>query len=646
MAEILQARVEQKTATEAAWLANSTILLSGEQAFVLAPDGLSPMNFKIGDGTKAFSALPYWINYAAGLVVPTVAPGGTLPNPGTTGRVIILAAGTFTQPGGGTITAAVNAFNVYFWNGTSWGLAVSIPITVDLSGYATTAQLALKVAFTDIYSKNLLNPNDTDVVLGKFLAGSGALTSSASYNTSGFIPVTAATQVSMNAGVRFIEFYTAKNSANYTGSLISVTPPATSTQTVPAGATYMRVTFLVTNWASAQVELGATSTAFVAYGIKLNDSTVDANNIKIDAVTTPKIKDANVTQPKLSFLTASANLLMQGAPGVIIGKFLSGNGALTNGAYNTSDFIAIAAGTQFSGSAGIRFIEYYTAPLAANYTGSLVGISGGGATTQTVPVGASYMRITYPTASWALSMVNLGASVLPYVKAGYSFDYSINLSAAPTSLNWTSEGDSITAGTNGLYQTKAASTLYLNVTNTGVAGSKMGGPDAASMWQDARVNVIPTTTQILTVLCGTNDWAQSELIGAMTRTNVNTNEFVGALNVWLGKIYARILATTPLLQIFVMTTTVGHRNPAYPSPWGIDGYTNAVGLTTNDYAEALRQWAKMWNLRIIDTNLLWNSINTASWIPAGDGLHPNVSGLDLMSQAIIDKMINTIRFNS
>lgn len=528
------------------------------------------------------------------------------------------------------------------WNGTYW-----VPVwqdillpTVDLSNYATLGNLALKVSFTDIYSKNLVNVNAAGVVIGKFLAGSGVLTTSATYNTTDFISVIAGQQISCNAGIRFIEYYTAKNMANYLGSVVAITPPATTTNTVPATAIYARYTFQAAVWPNVQVEVAASPTSLVNWGI-------DTSNLQDQGITAVKIKDANVTQPKLSFLTPTVNLLFQNAPGVQLGKFLGGSGTLTTGAYNTSDFIPVTQGTQFTGSAGIRFVEYYTAANMANYLGALVSITTGLASTQTVPTGAIYMKVSFSTATWALSMVNTGASILPYVKAGATFDYSINVvsTPAPTSLNWTSEGDSITAGVNGLYQTKAATALSLIVTNTGVGGTKMGGSDANSMWQDARVNLIPTTTNVLTILCGTNDWAQNEVIGTVSKANVTTTEFIGALNVWLGKIYTRILSTTPTLQIFVLTTTVGYRNTPYPTPWGADGYTNSLGWTTSDYAEALRQWAKMWNLKVVDVNSSWNPLNINGYVPSADGLHPNVTGLDQMSMEIIDRLKNRIRFN-
>lgn len=66
--EIILARVQQKVATEADWLAVEDelgVILPGEQAFVIDDTGL-PLNFKIGDGTKLFSELPYFITYDTG----------------------------------------------------------------------------------------------------------------------------------------------------------------------------------------------------------------------------------------------------------------------------------------------------------------------------------------------------------------------------------------------------------------------------------------------------------------------------------------------------------------------------------------------------------------------------------------------------
>lgn len=63
--EVLNARVKQKIDTEPNWIANEGTfgpIFEGEQAFVQDAFG-NPVNFKIGDGTRVFSDLPYFIAY-------------------------------------------------------------------------------------------------------------------------------------------------------------------------------------------------------------------------------------------------------------------------------------------------------------------------------------------------------------------------------------------------------------------------------------------------------------------------------------------------------------------------------------------------------------------------------------------------------
>jgi hypothetical protein len=65
MSTILYARVKQKKATEAVWVANPLILLDGEVAYVVDPvDPAVVTNYKIGVGDKTFAELPYVIHYA------------------------------------------------------------------------------------------------------------------------------------------------------------------------------------------------------------------------------------------------------------------------------------------------------------------------------------------------------------------------------------------------------------------------------------------------------------------------------------------------------------------------------------------------------------------------------------------------------
>lgn len=107
----IDARVQQKKDTEANWLANPVVLLDGEQAFVVTGND-TPINFKIGDGTKTFAQLPYFVGY--GLNVKAVQPSFVF-----TGQ----PAGVFLPDANGTyngVAVDLTAGLTYLvWDGTA-----------------------------------------------------------------------------------------------------------------------------------------------------------------------------------------------------------------------------------------------------------------------------------------------------------------------------------------------------------------------------------------------------------------------------------------------------------------------------------------------------------------------------------------------
>src|SRR5690606_32303493 len=101
----IKARVQQKTDTLVNWMANDMVIKAGEQAFVINDDG-TPLNFKIGDGTKAFRDLPNWIDFSNAQRVSSVAPGA-LPTP-TEENVYMVVTGVGDYTFGGS-TIGTNA---------------------------------------------------------------------------------------------------------------------------------------------------------------------------------------------------------------------------------------------------------------------------------------------------------------------------------------------------------------------------------------------------------------------------------------------------------------------------------------------------------------------------------------------------------
>jgi|GEM_PF-2770116 len=115
----IKARVWQKVDTLANWEANTLVIGPGEQAFVVDSGG-APINFKIGDGTKRFSELPWWIDYAGGQYVQVA--GNALPTPTVELGYSFVGPGTYTHPGQPDIVAPDGRFSQIVWNGTSWVL--------------------------------------------------------------------------------------------------------------------------------------------------------------------------------------------------------------------------------------------------------------------------------------------------------------------------------------------------------------------------------------------------------------------------------------------------------------------------------------------------------------------------------------------
>lgn len=117
----IKARVQQKTDTLANWMANDNIILAGEQAFVVNDDG-TPLNFKIGDGTKPFRDLPNWIDFSNAQRVSSVAPGVLPAGPaGETRYMEVTAVGTYTYGGNTLATITEDGYKATFWwTGSAW----------------------------------------------------------------------------------------------------------------------------------------------------------------------------------------------------------------------------------------------------------------------------------------------------------------------------------------------------------------------------------------------------------------------------------------------------------------------------------------------------------------------------------------------
>lgn len=139
--EVLNARVKQKLNTEAQWIAEEDdfgVIFEGEQAFVYNDDGV-PVNFKIGDGTKKFSELPYFIAYYTGVlgqkILAYLAQSANLTIPSVFRNKTQMQDFIFLNNSGGAITLNIGTTN----GGTELGQIIfdTGVTTVGLQKYFT-----------------------------------------------------------------------------------------------------------------------------------------------------------------------------------------------------------------------------------------------------------------------------------------------------------------------------------------------------------------------------------------------------------------------------------------------------------------------------------------------------------------------------
>ena len=147
-------------------------------------------------------------------------------------------------------------------------------------------------------------------------------------------------------------------------------------------------------------------------------------------------------------------------------------------------------------------------------------------------------------------------------------------------MTWAAIGDSITA--QGTYLDTVSSMLGLGeraVIATG--GQKMSG--SSGMWTDEVINAIPSGTDIVTILAGTNDWAQSVSLG--TDTSADTNTYKGAICTAVKKIYT----SYPFARLFFITPPYGELPGKVTSDHWDNDWTNTLGLSVRDYALAAQE---------------------------------------------------------
>lgn len=305
-----------------------------------------------------------------------------------------------------------------------------------------------------------------------------------------------------------------------------------------------------------------------------------------------------------------------------------------------NDFF-VTSGGSVAGTAGYRYAEVSILTSKVKITTrttnatvpALVFKNASGAVVGTLAGNQTYTdyEVTVPAGATKAYLNQRNDGIVTPVFYSYEINESLGENVAALMQNsatsnwknkaWASLGDSITAGAT--WQAYVTARHGLLNTNFGIGGTKISGTDSNAMCGDTRINAIATTFDLVTLMGGTNDWAQNVPLGTIDSTDVTT--FNGALNVFAQKAFMRwptkkiAVATTPYGEIVDWTSRAGWTSPAH----------NSLGLTTNDYAEAIRQFCKRKNLHCIDVaqSAGWGTYNITDALGGSttDHLHPAAS---------------------
>jgi lysophospholipase L1-like esterase len=365
-----------------------------------------------------------------------------------------------------------------------------------------------------------------------------------------------------------------------------------------------------------------TATGFEKTANKQNDFTVDGSGVKyptIDIINsgvaildgTSKVKLGNINNQENSLgQLPSKNLAIYTT--FTAGKkasWVDGN-LINDSDTKATDFIKVENGLKYRytdkiGSLGYIGIAYYDINkvfLSGEYISATDYLF-------TIPNNACFVRTSFQNSSTAVNR--------DYFYQSYKFS---------------SYGDSITAQNQ--WQPLLSQFLGLYPVNVGYGGAPMTGLMTGSLNQDTRLNTIPIDSDIVTVLCGTNDWITGYDIGSYDSSDVTT--FSGALNSAFKKIKLRC----PNAIVVALTTTYGMYPNYFSNPIGI---LNNNGLSTIDYATAVKEVAKRNNVKYINTDNLWSRQNIANYVTFdGAYLHPNSSGGAEMASAISKDLVTTV----
>lgn len=515
--------------------------------------------------------------------------------------------------------------DLYFNNsGSASALVATLPNKSKMDGVIAalpTRELTGAVAATE----NMFNKDDPDVVENFYVdPGDGLLVANSGYDSTHYIPVDPSTAYYANHASAFFAWFDSNQ------AYINATGRSGNVYTSPAGAAYLRYSVPVppNSLDTFYIRKGSTALdAYERYGGKILPGA-------LEDIPTFALKDAAVTPPKTSFMEQRKNLFRKST--AALGYYAANGSGPTGTTYShNTDLIAVTAGQDYVCNTDIRFLTAYDAGGAViSAEGSNTQIAAG--TVITPATGVAFYRLSVLNSSVATCQFEAGTTSTGYSDWGFDLASFVGAGATTSLGAWNGKtvaflGDSLTS--QGAWIDPMVAALGLIEGNYGIGGTRLSGNFTESIWQDVRINAIPTTVDAVVMMGGTNDWANNVAIGSESDTDPTTSVY-GALNTIADKLKARF----PTKMIFFGTVPLSAMT--LPRSGFIDTYTNNQG-TIDAYNDAVRTVAQRESFALIDfyREAGFHDQNLTSYMSDdGNRIHPNPDGGERMASVGIGRL--------